>query len=55
MKSYKGGQSEIQLLDINNLPQNLKKIINIQKKPKRNSFNNKGIYNININNFNIKY
>ena len=53
MKSYKGGQSEIQLLNINNLPQNLKKIINIQKKPKRNSFNNKGIYNININNFNI--
>ena len=31
MKSYKGGQSEIQLLNINNLPQNLILLIKIIK------------------------
>ena len=52
MKDSKGGPDENQLINKNNIPQNLKKVINSQNKQKRNTFN-KGIYNININNFNI--
>ena len=52
MKDSKGGPDENQFINKNNIPQNLKKVINSQNKQKRNTFN-KGIYNININNFNI--
>ena len=52
MKDRKGGRDENQFINKNNIPQNLKKVINSQNKQKRNTFN-KGIYNININNFNI--
>ena len=52
MKDSKGGRDENQFINKNNIPQNLKKVINSQNKQKRNTFN-KGIYNININNFNI--
>ena len=52
MKDNKGGPDENQFINKNNIPQNLKKVINSQNKQKRNTFN-KGIYNININNFNI--
>ena len=52
MKDSKGGPDENQFINKNNIPQNLKKVINSQNKQKRNAFN-KGIYNININNFNI--
>ena len=52
MKDCKGGHSENQFINKNQIPPNLKKVINSQNEQKRNTFN-KGIYNININNFNI--